>query len=422
MKTRKALAASLTLLAAAFAAKPILRTAMLALLLGCTAVHADPAPGAVVVDPQPGFSQGQQLFSSAQFGTNGRSCATCHLAGSFTVSPEQALDILSADPANPLFRPIDSNDGHSTNYSTLLSRTTFRVQIPLAPNVTVTPMDDDVRVGPDGITYVTIRRSTPSVLNAALQDQLMWDGREGDDLPHQAISAVRTHAQPTPTSLPTALQAAQIAAFQRSLFSRPELRDYARGGSRPELPAMQPNGSPLTPAQARGRLAFVDAPLPRGKCAECHSGPMLDRSNVYNLFQPPGGRFSNNEVSEVNSDHNPTHTYTFNLRPGENPLGLLRLTLTTPDPGRIALTGRPCELVLACVIHPGSTQSIFRISSLWGVGLRAPYFHDHSAADLHALLRHYQQFFHVTAQGTHDPQFEISDKEAADIIEYLRLL
>jgi len=399
----------------------VLRSVALLLLSGTAASMAALAQ-AVVVDPQPGFAEGQRLFASPQFGSNGRSCQTCHLPGSFTVSPSQAEAIRSRDPADPLFRPIDSADGHGTDYSKLLVRTTFRVEIPLAANVTVSPMDGDVRIGADGITYVTVRRSTPSVLNAALQDHLMWDGREGDDLPHQAVSAVKTHAQPTPASLPTPQQAAQIAAFERSLFSNAALRDYARGGSAPALPVSQPDGSPLTPAQARGRLDFVDAPLPHGKCAECHSGPLLDRSNAFNLFQPPGSRFSNDEVSEVNPDRNPVHTYTFALRPGEHPLGLLNLRLTTADPGRIAITGRPCELVLACVLHPGSTQSIFRISSLWGVKDRAPYFHDHSAADLPALLRHYQQFFHVTAQGTLDPQFEISDGEAADIVEYLKLL
>lgn len=391
----------------------------------------------LVIAPAPGFVAGSVFFHSPRFGTNDRSCATCHIAPSFSISPGQVELLHSLDPESPLFRPIDSDDGVGTSYSRLRSRATFRIEIALAPNVEVSPHDGDVRVGADGVTYVTVRRSPITSVNSTFEGHLMWDGREGSDLSQQALSAIRAHAQPNATTEPNQPRLDMIANFQRALFSRPELREYARDSSHvPQLPDHQPDGSPLTAAQARGRQQFVSGPLPGGKCAQCHSGPMLNEINAFNFFQPAGSAFSNNELSERNDDHNPTHVYTFHIPASEHPLGFTEVTLESPDPGRIALTGHPCEVPLACVINafvipfdPSSgintnhmTQSLFRISSLWGVNDTAPYFHDHSAPDLQHVLQHYQRFFHVTAVGTGDPRYEISDAEAADIIEFVRLL
>ena len=52
----------------------------------------------------------------------------------------------------------------------------------------------------------------------------------------------------------------------------------------------------------------------------------------------------------------------------------------------------------------------------------APYFYDNSAMTLEAVMRQYQIFFHLTAVGLNGPSFEISDRDAADIIAFLKLL
>ena len=390
----------------------------------------------LVIAPGPGVALGAILFANTTFGTNGRSCATCHLPASFTISPVQADLLFGIAPTNPLFRPIDSDDGSGASYTRVRTRSTFSVEVPLASNVTISPHDADVRVGSDGVTYVALRRSTITSVNSGLNPHLMWDGREGNDLSHQALGAIRRHAQSTTATEPTQAQLDLIATFQRALFSRPELRAYARGGPAPTLPTSQADGSPLTASQARGRLAFVDGPLPGGKCAQCHSGPMLNEVNAFNIFQLAGTVFANNEVSEFNVDANPVHRYTFAIDPATHPFGLSEVTLDSPDPGRIILTGNPCEVVAACAINafvvpfdPSSglnvghqTQSLFRTQTLWGINETAPYFHDHSAADLDAVLRHYQTFFHITALGTGNPAFEISDAEASDIVAFMRLL
>ena len=96
------------------------------------------------------------------------------------------------------------------------------------------------------------------------------------------------------------------------------------------------------------------------------------------------------------------------------------LTLRSSDPGRILVTGDPCELPAACIINPGSTVSLFKIPTLWGVADSAPYFHDNSAADLDELMNVYQFLFQVTANGLGNPAFVISAQARADIIAYIR--
>jgi cytochrome c peroxidase len=184
----------------------------------------------------------------------------------------------------------------------------------------------------------------------------------------------------------------------------------------------------------RNAAAFFDSSTPAGKCAQCHSGPLLNTTDEFNgcsvgrscapfpvgqQLQLAGQRISSDGASELNFGGNPVKTYVFHNIPAFGDV-----TMTTPDPGRALVNGgNPCEIFLACVLGGlGRASALFKIPSLSGVKDTAPYFHDNSAATLEDVMRQYQVFFHITAVGLNDPSFEISDQDAADIIAFLKLL
>lgn len=414
------------------------------------------------------FRRGCRLFFSETFLGNGRTCGTCHLQelgngnpydNNFDFGPADAEAMFQADPTSPLFRSIDSDDGVS-DYTTLRSFGLARIPFVLPPNVTVREPADgwNVVANPDGTTTVFVLRSTPSSENTLFEENLMWDGREGSDLAHQAISAVLTHAQPGRS--PTTQESEDIAFFQEQLFSSFSLRAFASGGPTPTLPTVPASWSGSHwDSVRRGRhffepMAVVEgAPVRGGHCATCHDGPMLNRTNMFNPVQFPGDGLTNNFVSETNSVNPafppgsrvgiqlPELTYDIALTydflmppvplPGLPPPGTVLFpagsvfTLRSSDPGRILTTGDPCEIGLSCIINSDpmtgrlGTVSLFRISSLWGSADSAPYFHDNSAETLEDVMEVYRTLFLVTAFGTGNNAWILSPQEEMDIVNYM---
>jgi cytochrome c peroxidase len=360
---------------------------------------------------------GKRIFTRETFNGNGRVCSTCHIGNAGTFNPQQAQALFNRNPSGPLFRSIDSDDGAGSSFSRLLSNATVRVRIPLPPNV-------EIAGEPDNRTAVLLR-GTPSMVNSAFENLLNVDGHF-NDLQPQAAGAVQAHYQAS--RLPNSGETADLKAYQETLFSDDQLERYFRNGKLPQLPKGR------TESEKRG-AAFFDSSTAKGKCAQCHSGPLLNVTDAFNgcspgrscapfpagqQLQPAGQRISADFASEFNLAGNPVKTYIFHNVPGFGDV-----TMTTPDPGRALVNGGdPCsEAPLACVLQgPGRAAALFKIPSLWGVKDTAPYFHDNSAATLEDVMRQYQQFFHITAVGLNDPSLEISDQDAADIIAYLKLL
>lgn len=434
------------------------------------------------------FRRGCSLYHNETFGGNDRTCSTCHLNlvgngnpddNNFDLSIEDVEVAFATDPTGPLFRSIDADDG-AHDFTRLRTQANVRIPIELHPNVTVVAEDvwgDDgtgTLVSDDGRTVI-LPRSTPTSENVSFFEQeggLMWDGRF-DHLASQATEAVRAHFEPhlPGARLPTAQEEADIAMFQRNVFSNEFLRSYANGGPPPELPTVPAwRTGAYWNSVRRGRNFFVDMPISSdnpvrgGHCAGCHSGPMLNQTNEFNPTQPPGEFISNNFVSELNRGllgfparpvelRLPEHTFEIVLDhwvvmpdvpiaasplfpPPGTPLfppGMV-FTLTSPDPGRILTTGDPCELPSSCLINcpppiPGqppsvcSTTSFFRTSTLWGAADSGPYFHDNSALTIRDAMERYVALFTITAVGMNgigldgDP-FMITPDEVDDIVNY----
>lgn len=343
------------------------------------------------------FALGRNLFMNETFGGNGRSCLTCHSPTTGTLSPEeaQARLIEAAFPprglapglrrayrfpraqGDALFRAIDSDDGLGELYNRLLEHATIRVHLNLPANVSL-ESDPSAR-------SVVVHRGIPSTIDSGLATVLMQDGR-APNLETQALGAVLGHFEPT--RLPSARQLHQIAEFERTQFSRPELARFFQGGPPPPLP------EGTTPEEVRGRRHFQ----PGGLCNLCHAGPMLNETSA---LHPTGAgqRFENIRVSERNVIGNPV--YTFLIQNANGTTSRVR----TPDPG-LALVRSDTRKGLFAT----GPVNFFKIPSLWNVRQTAPYFHDNSAKTLEEVLGHYRLYL------------PLSDQDAKDIIAFLKLL
>jgi len=324
---------------------------------------------------------GAQLFKKETFGGNGRTCDTCHRMPTGTISLKDVQARFSKDPGDPLFRPLDSDDGTGASYERLLTHATFLIPLPLPANV---KLADDPTA-----TEVILERGTPTVRDtAALDPVLMWDGR-APNLEEQALGATRTHAEPKRD--PTAAELAQIAAFEKTLFSSAELEAYAKGGPAPGLP------EGTTASEKRGRAFFE----PTGLCGQCHSGVLLNEvPSIGNVFgHPAGTRFANVRVSDpaFNPRKRPGRQWLITLPDGST------IQRSSSDPGRFLITGNPADF------------DNFKISSLRNIKNTAPYFHDNSAKTLEDMVAHYGRIFAAA-------NVPFSKQDGADVVAFLKLL
>lgn len=351
---------------------------------------------------------GKQLFEKETFGGNGRTCATCHSSETGTVSPADARERFARNPNDPLFRHDGSDDGKGNGATRMLKDATVLVEIALPPNVSLA--DDPAA------RAVVLRRGIPSTLNTpALDPVLMLDGRQ-PSLEAQAMGALHDHAQALRALNGKELE--KLVDFETSdaFFSSKTLRDYARRGIVPVLPAG------TTASERRGRRFFEDVvdfqDLKHGACAACHAGPMLNETNLFSQLAfnvPVGTRFGNIAVSEINRAQNPVREFIFT-----NPDGTTT-SVFSPDPGRALITG------VAPQQDPTFTNvNAFKTPSLWGAARTAPYFHDNSAKTLEDVAAHYNLFFGIASDpdgpGPIPPLLSLTPRDQADIVAYMKLL
>ena len=179
-------------------------------------------------------------------GTNGRSCATCHvLSNAMGLSTDniQARFLLTRG-RDPLFAAVDGANCPNTSsnspasHSLLLKNGLNRVgiQLPAAPHFTIRAVVDPygcaiVTDPGSGLQTVSVYRRPLPTTNLRFLSAVMFDGRETiaplndpktfqanlvTDLMHQSVSATVTHAQGV---TPTIAQQTDIVNFELGLFS-----------------------------------------------------------------------------------------------------------------------------------------------------------------------------------------------------------
>ena len=180
-------------------------------------------------------------------GTNGRSCATCHIpANAFGLSAAHAEQIYRLTAGrDPLFAPVDGaacptpTADHPLNFDLLRGYGLIRIALPLPPNpqFTISAVHDPygcalVTDPESGIVTVSVYRRPLPATNLTFLTAVQFDGRETvaplnnaetfaanlmTDLKHQALDAILVHAQAS--AAPTNAQLTQIVMFEAALNS-----------------------------------------------------------------------------------------------------------------------------------------------------------------------------------------------------------
>jgi cytochrome c peroxidase len=241
------------------------------LLLGACggiADDADPHAATVTADLKRGHHHpldGEELFETAFPGTNGRSCASCHVREDHTgLTPAHVTALLAEDPSDPLFNPIDADDPLAAvpTYEHL-KKGLVRVILNLPDNMDLIDFAGNVVTPPD--RTLAVWRAVPSVENTAITAPYQYDGRK-TTLQEQAQAAIIDHSQGGQVA---AKKLDAIAEFQEGLFTSNRAKKVAKKLAkgvpvdeikRPEL------DMELTPAQERGRDVYDLA------CEACHGG------------------------------------------------------------------------------------------------------------------------------------------------------
>ena len=341
---------------------------------------------------------------------NGRTCATCHVPGqNFQLTPQNVEARFQAlqqrrrtNPLadDPLFRPIDANDGID-DFTNLRQHALVRVFIQLPTDASghklVWPVDDP------NATEVALWRSTPTVLNTAFTGPYQLDGRQ-PTLQAQALGALIDHSEITVE--PRARFLDDVAAFQETLFSSRSVRLLARALANGQ--PLPPTDPPLNDLERQGKALFDR------HCASCHGGPT---QTVPIPALPPA-------IHDIHISK-PLPPFMADLPFAPSPLQPRLWAFRVPgqaapvvvpstDPGQALLTGSLDNL------------NFFDIPTLYGISKTAPYFHDNSAATLEEMIRHYQLEFEGVRRVI--PAFlpwplrpdPITDDQFAPLIAYLK--
>ena len=387
-----------------------------ACLAGCSGAASDAtSPPPPPPPPPPDVALGKRLFDEATFGGNGRTCVTCHMLETGTVTIAAVAARLAGPPGDALFLH-DALDNGVAGTTRISAHATIRVELDLPPYVTL--VNDPTR------RTIVVNRGIPTTINTPALDggplaAFMYDLRN-NDLKEQALGAIRGHAKSTVE--PTAKELEALALFEEQdsrFFSSAALRANAAGGARPELPA----GS--TESERRGRLFFLETGVggtAQGICGQCHGGANL---NQITLLGTAGGsglalgsKFANVLVSEANLNDDPR--YIFRV---DNGAGDVRQVIS-PDPG-IMLTerknSRHLNNFVASNTHPATLVGMFKTPSLWGVENTPPYFHDNSASTLRDVVDHYAD--RLFKQFPFGGVFvTLTEQDREDIVAFLKLL
>jgi hypothetical protein len=399
-------------------------------------------------------------------GTNGRSCATCHVASQdWSISApdvRRRFDLTAG--LDPIFRSVDGSNSPDADISTadarrhafsmLLSKGVIRVGIGIPDNAEFELVRTDDPYGFASAAQLSLfRRPLPST-NLSFLNTVMWDGRETlqkllptstpeqnhaalqFDLRDQANAATRGHAQAARDL--TDAERQQIVEFETALFTSQIVDDSARaldaseatGGT--EHLAQQPfsvgtndlvaNGTAVMPADPgmtlfstwsmRGHTRQQQA-VARGE-AIFNSRP-ISISGVSGLNDALGLPTINGTCTTC---HNTPNVGNHSTAAPLN-IGIADASRRTPDLPLYTLRNKSSGDVVqttdpgrALITGKWADIGKFKGPILRGLSARAPYFHNGSADTLDDVVDFYNTRFGLG----------LSHDEHADLVAFLRTL
>ncbi|MBS0612233.1 MAG: hypothetical protein JSS24_03555 [Proteobacteria bacterium] len=383
-----------------------------------------------------------EFFKS--LGSNGRSCATCHLleqAASFTPSHARQL-YRQTHGADPLFAPVDGANcdqvartdraGHSLILQHGLIRVANAVpaNAEFAISVVRDPYGCALRVDPKShvLTASVYRRPLPST-NLGFLSAVMFDGRETlvpltsadtldanlrTNLRHQAIDAVLGHAEGATggpielsgqlyypginDSLGAEPNGIPFTPASMTLYSTWEQRSARRqdgrvGAARADIAAGENlfNTLPMAISNVRGLNDSAALGKPTtfvGNCASCHDTPNVGHHSlplpldIGTGHSPDANQESDVVIADALAQLSLPDLPVFLVSGCPNPFNAGQAeSFYTTDPGRALISGK-------CADFNRIKGPILR-----GLAGRAPYFHNGAAASLLELVNFYDRRF-----------------------------
>ena len=395
----------------------------------------DPAGVFATIIGGPPFPVPNAFFQS--LGTNGRSCATCHVASdAWTIVPAHVQQRFSQTLGlDPLFRTNDgttcagadvsTRDKAAVAYSLLLNKGLIRVQrpIPAGAEYTLVSVDDPYHCAPIPGQISVYRRPLPAT-NLKFLSSVMWDNRETfpdqsmlADLAQQAIDATLGHAQalaPPNADIVNAIVAFEMGTFTAQKNYEGVGLDRSGGLGGPEFLSSQPFFIGINdPGQSQFDPQVFQLFAQFGGGADSAAKASIQRGEaIFNTrsFTTPAGRngtCSGCHDAPNSGNHSVAASLSIGVADAPNrtqdmPLftfycPALNQTIQTTDPGSALTTGRCADI------------GKFKVPSLRALSARAPYFHDGSAASLNDVVEFYDNHF----------QIGLSVQEKADLVAFL---
>jgi cytochrome c peroxidase len=328
---------------------------------------------------------------------NGRACATCHNPDDgYALSPKtvetrwQRLQLAKRVDANaddPLFRDLDADDGDS-DFTMLRTRALVKVR-------------------------VVVQRSVPALSGLKHTAPYQQD-RTMPTLEDQVRAALKAHMQATRPASEDFV--ASVAHFERGLFANAAARRVAAAiDAHAPIPDVDPALSKL---ERRGKEKFEFF------CGKCHGGPAQVENRENRIFPPHDG--STNPVSINVGVSNPLPSgLTSEIHGPGFDLPAQRFTVELPTGGAVELLSSDPGTVLTDIhaletVGGNQVFNRFDIPQLRGINQTAPYFHDHRAATLEDVVRHYQHFFAFINEVRGFPLPKIPDEDVEPIVAYMR--
>jgi hypothetical protein len=399
-------------------------------------------------------------------GTNGRSCATCHVASQdWSISApdvRRRFDLTAG--LDPIFRTVDGSNSPDADISTadarrhafsmLLSKGVIRVGIGIPDNAEFELVQTDDPYGFASAAQLSLfRRPLPST-NLSFLNAVMWDGRETlqkllptntaeqnrvalqFDLSDQANAATRGHAQAARDL--TDAERQQIVDFETALFTSQTVDDAARSldasgatGGTEQLAQQQffvgtndlvANGSAVKPADSG--MTLFSTWNTRGHTREQQAvarGEAIFNSRPINITGVSGlndalglPAISGTCTTCHNTPNVGNHSTAAPLN-----IGIADASRRTPDlplytlrnkaNGDLVQTTDPGR---ALITGKWADIGKFKGPILRGLSARAPYFHNGSADTLDDVVDFYNTRFGL----------RLSHDEHADLVAFLRTL
>lgn len=409
------------------------------------------------------------------FGTNGRTCGTCHAeATGWTITPALAQSKPASDPlflfdGSDCLPPGVSNPNPGANSTQMLQKANVRIDIPIpaGADFTLTSFVDPIGcpTAPSPADVRMYRRPLPSA-NSAFLATVMWDGRENvnppnntvslvqADLDHQANDATLGHAQAS-SPLPSATQQ-QVMTFETNTFNAQSQlgslnldQDGANGGGK----FLYNN---VLPSFYIGINDVLGCAIPNS----CQPGKTASFSSIiFTVYQTWETSPKDATTAAIGRGEKVFNTKSFGIDnvagingPNDtlglpNPLqGFCGTCHDSPNVGNHS-TSLPINIGIAAAspvggldvarlptytfTQTGTGQTIsvtdpgralisgkfadigkFKGPNLRGLATRAPYFHNGSANDLNAVVQFYDARFHIG----------FTAQEKSDLVAFLQAL